>query len=210
MRTTCITLCSLALCGLLATACGKHATEEEAQTPAADGNAQGLKIAYVEIDSLMANYQLCKDYTEIGNMEAENITRTLASKQRALEQHYNSMQQKYESNGFTSQEELERAQASLQKEQQDLEELNTRLTNSFQEQQLAYSEEMRDSIQCFLKSYNKGKKYDFILAKAGDNILLANAKYDITKEVLKGLNKRYKATPEVKDRLKHKSDTDKK
>ena len=155
----------------------------------------------------MANYQLCKDYTEIGNIEGENIQRTLASKQRALEQHYAAMQQKYESNGFSSQEELQRAQASLQKEQQDLEELNSRLSTSFQEQQLKYNDEMRDSIQKFLKQYNKTKKYDFILSKAGDNMLYANAKYDITGEVLKGLNKRYKAKPEVTEKLKNKKKT---
>ena len=57
---------------------------------------------------------------------------------------------------------------------------------------------MRDSIQAFLKTYNKGKKYDYILSRSGDNILLANPKYDITKEVVAGLNKRYKAKPEVK------------
>ncbi len=201
MKKTCITL-SLALCGLLIASCNK-AQEEENNASAQEGAGE-LKIAYVEVDSLMSNYQLCKDLTEIGNMEAENITRTLTSKQRALEQHYASIQQKYESNGFSSQEELQRAQTSLQKEQQDLEDLNTRLSNSFQEQQLAYNDEMRDSIQSFLKSFNKSKKYDFILAKAGDNILLANAKYDITNEVLKGLNKRYKASAEVKEKLKQK------
>ena len=31
-----------------------------------------------------------------------------------------------------------------------------------------------------------------ILSKAGDNILMANKKYDITNDVINGLNKRYK------------------
>ncbi len=201
MKKTCITL-SLALCGLLMASCNK--AQEEESTALAQEGASELKIAYVEVDSLMANYQLCKDLTEIGNMELTNINSTLNSKQRALEQHYASIQQKYESNGFTSQEELQRAQASLQKEQQDIEELSTRLGNSFQEQQAAYNLEMHDSIQNFLKSYNKNKKYDYIFAKMADNILLANAKYDITNEVLKGLNKRYKASAEVKEKLKQK------
>ncbi len=204
MKNICITL-SMAICCLLTASCNKQAQEDETKATTAEESTTGIRIAYVEIDSLMANYQLCKDYTEIGNMEAANIQRTLASKQRALEQHYNSIQQKYESNGFTSSEELQRAQASLEKEQQDLEELSNRLSKSYQEQQLAYSEEMRDSIQKFLKAYNKSKKYDLIISKAGDNILLANVKYDITNEVLKGLNKRYKAKQEVKDKLKQKT-----
>lgn len=176
----------------------KQATETTTETE----EVKELKIAYVEIDTLMAQYQFCKDYTELANIEGENIQRTLTGKQRTLEQHAAAMQKKYESNGFTSQEELTRAQQSLQTEQQALQELSERLQASFMEEQAKYNEEMRDSIQNFLKQYNKTKKYDFIMSKAGDNMLLANPKYDITNEVLKGLNKRYKTKPEVAEKLK--------
>lgn len=176
----------------------KQATETTTETE----EVKELKIAYVEIDTLMAQYQFCKDYTELANIEGENIQRTLTGKQRTLEQHAAAMQKKYESNGFTSQEELTRAQQSLQTEQQALQELSERLQASFMEEQAKYNEEMRDSIQNFLKQYNKTKKYDFIMSKAGDNILLANPKYDITNEVVKGLNKRYKTKPEVAEKLK--------
>lgn len=193
----------LALATLTITSCGQKA-EDEAPAAAQEETQSEVRIAYVEIDSLMANYQFCKDYSEIATIEGENIQKTLSSKQRTLEQHAAAMQKKYESNGFTSQEELQRAQASLQQEQQALEELNARLMTSFQEEQAKYNEEMRDSINSFLKRYNKTKKYDFILAKAGDNMLYANAKYDITQDVLKGLNKRYKVKPEVAEKLKGK------
>ena len=193
----------MALClGVMGmTSCGNK-TQEKEEAATVPQETEGLKIAYVEIDTLMSQYQFCKDYTELANVEGENIQRTLTGKQRTLEQHAAAMQKKYESNGFTSQEELTRAQQSLQAEQQALQELSERLYASFQEEQNKYNEEMRDSIQSFLKQYNKSKKFDFIMAKAGDNMLLANPKYDITNEVLKGLNKRYKIKPEVADKLK--------
>ncbi len=197
----------LALCvaALGVTSCGNKA--ETAPEVANEPQPQaGLKIAYVEIDTLMSQYQFCKDYTELANIEGENIQRTLTGKQRTLEQHAAAMQKKYESNGFTSQEEVARAQQSLQAEQQALQELSERLQSSFLEEQNKYNEEMHDSIQNFLKEYNKSKKYDFIMAKAGDNMLMANAKYDITKEVIKGLNKRYKVKPEVAEKISKKSD----
>ena len=183
------------------TSCGNKA-EETVEAEATQETSKELKIAYVEIDTLMSQYQFCKDYTELANVEGENIQRTLTGKQRTLEQHAAAMQKKYESNGFTSQEELTRAQQSLQTEQQALQELSERLQASFMEEQSKYNEEMRDSIQQFLKQYNKAKKYDFIMAKAGDNMLLANPKYDITAEVVKGLNKRYKIKPEVAEKIK--------
>lgn len=193
MAALCMGLMGLASCGNKE----KQATETTTETE----EVKELKIAYVEIDTLMAQYQFCKDYTELANIEGENIQRTLTGKQRTLEQHAAAMQKKYESNGFTSQEELTRAQQSLQTEQQALQELSERLQASFMEEQAKYNEEMRDSIQNFLKQYNKTKKYDFIMSKAGDNMLLANPKYDITNEVVKGLNKRYKTKPEVAEKL---------
>ena len=188
--------------GLVAmTSCGKK-TDEAKQAATEPEETKELKIAYVEIDTLMSQYQFCKDYAELANVEGENIQRTLTGKQRTLEQHAAAMQKKYESNGFTSQEELTRAQQSLQTEQQALQELSERLQASFMEEQAKFNEEMRDSVQKFLKQYNKSKKYDFIMAKAGDNMLLANPKYDITAEVVKGLNKRYKIKPEVAEKIK--------
>ena len=70
--------------------------------------------------------------------------------------------------------------------------------NELANEQAQLTMEMRDSIQAFLKVYNKTKKFDYIFSRQGDNILLANKKFDITNEVVAGLNKRYKAKPEVK------------
>jgi len=190
---------TLAFCALVAlTACNnnKEANVAEEKT-ATEAEATGLKIGYVEVDSLMSQYQFCKDYNILLNKKGENASNTLQQKQRALQQHATALQKKYESNGFTTRDELERAQNQLAKEQQDLAELEQRLTNELAMENAKLNTELRDSIQAFLKVYNKAKKFDYILSKQGDNILLANKKYDITKEVVAGLNKRYKAKPDV-------------
>ena len=174
------------------TACQKSAEEAEETAQSEGAETTGLKIAYVEMDSLITQYQLYKDYEEELTRKGTNIQSTLAQKQRTLEQHVAAMQKKYESNGFTTRDELERAQNSIQAEQQQLQELADRLQTDFAQEQARVNQEARDSIQAFLRSYNKTKKYDYVLVKAGDNMLIANPKMDITKEVIKGLNKRYK------------------
>ncbi|MDE7377622.1 MAG: OmpH family outer membrane protein [Paraprevotella sp.] len=161
----------------------------------------GLRLAYVEIDTLMSQYNFCKDYTLLMNKKGENIRSTLAAKERALQNQAMDLQKKYESNAFTTRDQLESAQRRLAQQQQDLQELNDRLTNEFAAEQAKYNDEMRDSIQAFLKEYNKTKKFDYIISKAGDNLLLVNPKYDITKDVVKGLNKRYKIKPEVAEKI---------
>ena len=184
-------------------ACGSKNEEETTVETTQSGEATtGLKIAYVELDTLMSQYQLYKDYSEVLTRKGNNIQKTLAQKQRALENHAAAVQKKYESNEFTTRDEVERAQASIQREQSDLAELADRLQNEFAMEQARINEEARDSIQSFLKRYNKTKRYDYVLVKAGDNLLIANPRYNITSDIVKGLNKRYKVKPEVAEQIK--------
>ena len=193
-------LCVAAL-ALTLTGCKQQTAESEAPQ---DNNAapSGLTSAYIQLDTLMSQYQLYKDYSEVLTRKGTNIQNTLAQKQQTLEKHASAFQKKYEGNGFTTRDELERAQNNLQQEQNDLQALAERLNTEFNAEQARINEEARDSIQLFLKQYNKTKKYDYVLVKAGDNMLIANPKYDITNEVVKGLNKRYKGLPDAKKGLK--------
>ena len=191
----------LTLTAALTTACNNQdSTTTPTTTPA--GNTTSLKIAYIEIDTLMSQYNFCKDYTIVMNKKGENIRATLTQKERALQNKAAELQNKYETNQFTTKEQVEQAQLTLQRQQQDLQELSDRLTNEFANEQNKYNQEMRDSIQSFLKDYNKKKRFDYILSKAGDNILVANPLYDITDDVVKGLNKRYKRNNEVEKTIK--------
>lgn len=156
-----------------------------------------LKIAFVEVDSIMTQYEFCKDYTQILQKKGQNIQNTLASKQRSLEQAAANFQQKLQQNAYTR-EQAEGIQASLQKQAADLDVLNQRLSNEFQTETDKYNNALRDSIQHFLAKYNKDKKYSLILSKAGDNLLYADKAFDVTAEVIAGLNKAYKA-PAKKD-----------
>lgn len=188
---------------LLFGACGSN-SEEEVTTENNDATEQtvGVKIAYVELDTLMSQYQLYKDYSEVLTRKGNNIQKTLAQKQRTLESHAATVQKKFDNNEYTTRDEVERAQASIQKEQNELAELADRLQNEFANEQARINDEARDSIQSFLKVYNKTKKFDYVMIKAGDNLLIANPKYNITNDIVKGLNKRYKIKPEVAEQIK--------
>ena len=78
-------------------ACGAQEKETTTETTQTEETV-GLKIAYVELDTLMSQYQLYKDYSEVLTRKGNNIQKTLAQKQRALENHAASIQKKYESN----------------------------------------------------------------------------------------------------------------
>ena len=186
------TLAVAAVATVAMTSCDNSAPKMDDKSQASEQTAPAeLKIAYVEVDSIMTQYTFCKDYTEILQKKGQNIQNTLASKQRALEQTAANFQQKLQQNAYTR-EQAEGIQASLQKQAADLEGLNQRLSGEFQTETDKYNNALRDSIQHFLAKYNKDKKFSIILSKAGDNLLYADKAFDITSEVVAGLNKAYK------------------
>ena len=160
--------------------------------PAAATSGDGLKIAFVEVDSLMTQYTFAKDYSVTLQKKSNNARNTLNQKGSALQAAAANFQQKLNNNGFQSREQAASQQAAIERQQRDLQELQARLENELANETAKFNEALRDSLQNFLKDYNKDKKYDLILSKAGDNILIADKKLDITQDVINGLNKRYK------------------
>ena len=168
---------------------------DEQPAAASAGESTGnVKIAYVEVDSLMTQYEFCKEFTLILQKKSTNARNTLNSKGQALQNAAANFQQKLQNNGFTSREQAESQQAAIQRQQQSLQELQVRLENELANETQKYNEGLRDSLQHFLAAYNKDKKFDLILTKQGDNILYAAKRFDITNDIINGLNKRYKST----------------
>jgi len=160
-------------------------------------NKGGVKIAYVEVDSLMTQYEFCKEFTIILQKKSNNARNTLNQKGQALQNAMVNFQQKLQNNGFTSREQAEAQQNAIQRQQQSLQDLQVRLENELASETAKYNEGLRDSLMHFLDKYNKDKKFDLILTKQGDNILYAAKRFDITNDVINGLNKAYKSTLKV-------------
>lgn len=171
--------------------CDKSSPKMDEKATATQTATVSNKIAYVEVDSIMTQYKFCKEYTKILETKGNNIQKTLAGKQQALQNAAANFQQKVQQNAYTR-EQAEAIQAGLQKQSNDLQGLNQRLSAEFQTETDKYNKALHDSLQHYLAIYNKDKKYGMIFAKQGDNLLYADKAYDITNEVVAGLNKAYK------------------
>jgi outer membrane protein len=134
----------------------------------------------------------------------EESTVKLDTKAKALQKEYETFQRdvmdfqrKVEANAFLSRERAESEQSRLQKKeqqlmskQQDLENLRQKLSSDFMNEQAALTQQLQDSVQQYLREYNADGHLHLILNEA----VLMNkvAGYDITDEVIEGLNARYK------------------
>ena len=194
------------LTAVLALASCNNASPKMDDQPSKTENTQtgNLKIAYVEVDSLMTQYEFCKEFTLVLQKKSNNARDTLNQKGQQLQNAAANFQQKLNNNGFTSREQAESQQAAIQRQQQSLQELQGRLENELASETAKYNEALRDSLMHFLDAYNKDKQYDLILTKQGDNILYAAKRFDITKDVINGLNKRYKPTAKKEEKKEEK------
>ena len=163
---------------------------DEQPAEAGETSTQGLRIAYIEVDSIMTQFEFAKEKSQELEKKSNNARNTLTQKGNQLQTAANNFQQKLQNNGFTSREQAENAQQALQRDQNNLAALQARLENELASEQQKFLQAFQDSLNNFLQVYNKDKKYDMIVNKGA--ILLADKKYDITHDVINGLNKRYK------------------
>ncbi len=153
-----------------------------------------LPIAYINIDSLLLHYQFAKDANESLIKKQEDSRLTINTKARQLQVEMAEFQHKLENNAFLSRDRAEQEQTRLQKKQQDLQALDGDLSKQLVQIQQKMSEQLRDTINAFMKQFNKDHKYQMILSNtSSDNVLYAEKGYDITAEVTKLLNERFAA-----------------
>ena len=165
-------------------------SNESVGTPFIDG----FPIAYVDVDSLLLNYQLAKEVNENLLKKQEKYRKDIANKQQQLQQDAMTFQKKYESGGFQTKESFEQEQMRLIKKKQEMQEMDRRLSQEFFAEQQKMNTRLRDSITSFFKQYKQEKHYKIIFSDTGnDNIFYAEDYLNITSEVLEQLNLRYKS-----------------
>ena len=153
-----------------------------------------LPVAYVNVDSLLSNYNYSIDLNEVILKKQENSRANITQKARSLESEMKDFERKYQNNAFLTRERAEQEQQRLLKKRQDLTELDQRLAQELMTEQQKMNEQLRDTVVAQIKMYNADKGYQIIFSNTmGDNILWAADQYDITAELIKFFNQRYNA-----------------
>lgn len=157
-----------------------------------------VKTAYVDTAELMKEYTEAKDLEAKYKSKAEEKGRQLEAEINRFKQEAANFQSQAQANG---QEWAQKKGAELQKREQQLGYAEQALS---QELQMGISKE-RDSlisgIKKFIKSYGKEKGYAYIYG-TGDaaSILYAEDKFDITKDIIKALNDKYKGAAKTEEK----------
>jgi len=161
-----------------------------------DGSIATLPLAYVNMDSLLLNYNYSKDLNEIIMKKQEDSRVNLNQRANSLRNDVQDFEKKLQNNAFLTRERAEQEQQRLMKKEQDLRVLEERLTQELMNEQQKLTQQLRDTIVSQLGAYNQSKGYQVVFSNTmGDNILLAGDAYDITDELIDFLNKSYTPAP---------------
>lgn len=172
------------LCMMLMIAC---ASKDESSRSNGDAGT-GLKIAFVNGDSILMNYsefRTASESLEVKQRDAEDL---LQVKGAELEKEIMAYQRKAQS-GTLSRNEMEVQERRLGAKQEALMNERDQISNALLSETTEINTRLQKIIKEKLEEIKKQEGYDFILSyMPGGPILVADEKYDITTRVLEALN----------------------
>lgn len=152
----------------------------------------GLKIAYIDTDSVLSKYDMAKDMEESLKAYQQKVESDFAAKQKKFEADYADYLKNGANLTLTQQKDKEK---ELQRRGNELQQLQPQLMAQLQERQINDNKKLLDAVYAFIKDYNlKHDKFDIIFAKSyiSSPVLYIDETMDITEEIIKGLNEEYK------------------
>lgn len=163
---------------------GSEATEERADTV-------NVQIAYFNMDSVMARWDLYYKYQqELGQRQSE-LESDFAGKTQSFYKSVEDAQYKIQ-RGLVTRSEAEQLQQQLATEEQNLMSLQNTYTQQLQEEGLVKNRQMLDMIERHVAEISKKRGYDYVYSYSfGGNLIYGAKPYDITSDVVAGLNKKY-------------------
>jgi outer membrane protein len=149
------------------------------------------KTAYVDTSKLMSEYTEAKDIEAKYKAKSQEMSKELEAEIATFKAEAASFQKNAQLNG---QAWAQQKGAELQKREQQLQYAEQAMGQQLQQESGVEVDSVVSNVKKFIKSYGKEKGYAYIYGTGeAATILYAEDKYDITKEIIKLLNDKYKS-----------------
>ena len=155
----------------------------------ANGGASSFAIAYFDVDSLENNFQLYKDAMGRIKTKEDALTSDLTTMEKSYQKKIAEWQQK---GNTMSQTEAESANREYQEMQQRFAARKQEMEQTMENIKRDEMAKIRKKLEGFLKDYNKEKRYNYIFSYVPDFMFYRDTIYNITPDLIKGLNDYYK------------------
>lgn len=191
MKKIILGLVALVVVALFGTSCDKGSNNANTQVT----NGSSFKMAYVMTDTLSEAYEYFNDIQSDLMISQQEKEAELNSRYKALQNKFLKVQRDVQNRMITptsAQKKQEQLAIQQQKLQQDQQIYQAEMMEKTQKMTF----EILDSIKNYIKVYNKDHHYNLIITSdtLGSQLLYADKQFDITEDIIKGLNKRYRAS----------------
>ena len=189
-----LVLISTLAMGLLA--CKQESGNPEKVKPVSDtlavkkaGNNAGFNVAFIYGDSVNLKYQFLLDAESELESERKRIDRRLQTKLQEAEKRAAELQKQAPT---MTQTQMQEAQLEMQNLDLEMQRYQEKLGQDFRKRESELQLEYIDKVNAYLDEYNADGTYDMVLNfQQGGNLLWIKQAYNITDEVIKGLNEAY-------------------
>ncbi|MDD4645481.1 MAG: OmpH family outer membrane protein [Bacteroidales bacterium] len=156
------------------------------------GNLGDIKVGYVFVDSVLANYEYYKIATDQLLSKKSTLERELTGKGDAFQKEVSDFQYKVEKKLITSWD-AESRQKQLAEKQQVLVNLQNEMQGKLAQEEQAVTLQLHDSVMTAVNKVNSKLGYNLILSNTfGGGLLYADDYMNITKQVLDCMNESYR------------------
>ena len=173
--------------------CGEKKADENAtaQTDSTARTAAPGSIVYVDLDVILAKYDMANELSSVVETKVQNIQAEVNRRAKKLENDVIDFQNKIDK-GLLTRTNAELQSQKLQQQELEFNNYAAQKEQEIQEEQVVMMNQLGDAIQTFINKYNEQKQYAMILTNSGGSpVLTADAALDITDDVLAGLNEEY-------------------
>jgi outer membrane protein len=171
----------------------KRRTGSDTKTVSNDTSrtSSNFRIAYFEMDSIEANYLMVKDMKAELSKKEDEINNELDQMTKQFGQR-NEYFQNLARSGTLSQTQSENAGIELQQLKEKFNNRKAELDQEYGTLFTNWKKDVKGKIESYLKEFNKDKRYSFIASDDPGLFYYLDSAYNITGDLLKGLNATYK------------------
>lgn len=164
---------------------------------AANTRSADFRIAYFELDSVNNSFSMVQDIKADLSREEDKMMGEMRSLQKRYEDKVQQYQQQAQSQQM-SEAQSEMANRDVLQMQEAIRNKKAEMDQAYQNLYMQKQQSIRKKIEEFLKEYNQNKNFSYIFANEGGFMFLKDSAFDITKDVIRGLNDRYKSDKKKK------------
>jgi outer membrane protein len=165
-------------------------------SPSIARSGEGIRIAYINNDSLIAGYQYQQELRASLEKQAKTFEADLQRKSKVFEENYAILEQQAPN---LSQQELQMAQADLMQKQQELIQYRDEMAQKLAEEEARLTQDLKGDLDAVVNLLREEEDLDFIFTLDPSSVLLyASSSYDITSMVIERLNASHAARQQTK------------